>query len=334
MGAAGWCCGQFGRTCGILTRADSLRSRERIGRERTAHARSTCGVPLDTERAGRNERPPISRSQVSESESTARPGGVSGDHRLLEHSARIDAAYLRGRAEFNSVFGDLARGKRNWQLAAFTALGIAFALAGGLVTVATQSRITPYVIEVDRLGQAQAFGPADRLRAVDQRLIVSQIARFVRDIRTVLGDAVGQADLIRRAYAFVDQNASPFLNAYFTAAANDPRVLGKDVTRLVEITSVLALPTPASDGTQTWKVSWMESTVPRAGGAAPTESAWEGYFTTRLTRPSTLERITLNPLGLYITSINWTELANRVTPVGAQDRNDGTSSPVAQGAAR
>ena len=232
------------------------------------------------------------------------------------------------------MFGDLARGKRNWQLAAFIALGVAFALAGGLVTLATQSRIRPYVVEVDRLGQAQAFGPADRLRVVDQRLIVSQLARFVRDIRTVLGDAIGQADLIKRAYAFVDQNASPFLNAYFTAPANDPRVLGKDVTRLVEITSVLALPTPASDGGQTWKVSWMESTMPRAGGGAPTESAWEGYFTTRLTPPSTLERITLNPLGLYITSINWTELAKRVTPAGAQDRNDATSSPAAQGAAR
>lgn len=277
----------------------------------------------------------MSRSRASElSERTTRPDGASGGHPAIVHSARTDSAYLRGRAEFDSVFGDLARGKRNWQLAAFTALGIAFALASGLVALATQSRIRPYVVEVDRLGQAQAFGPADRLRVVDQRLIVSQLARFVRDIRTVLGDAVGQADLIKRAYAFVDQKASPFLNAYFTTPANDPRALGKDVTRLVEITSVLALPTPASDGAQTWKVSWVETTVPRAGGGAPTESAWEGYFTTRLTPPSTVERITLNPLGLYITSVNWTELAKRVTPAGAQDRNNATSSPVAQGAAR
>ena len=37
--------------------------------------------------------------------------------------------YVRGRAEFASVFGDLAKGKRNWQLAAFGALGIAGVLA-------------------------------------------------------------------------------------------------------------------------------------------------------------------------------------------------------------
>src|SRR3979409_1904430 len=39
--------------------------------------------------------------------------------------ANPEAAYIRGRAEFASVFGDLAKGKRNWQLAAFGALGSA-----------------------------------------------------------------------------------------------------------------------------------------------------------------------------------------------------------------
>jgi type IV secretion system protein VirB5 len=233
------------------------------------------------------------------------------------------------------MFGDLAKGKRNWQLAAFGALALAFILGAGLIVTANQSHITPYVVEVDRLGQAQAFGPAEQLHAVDQRLIVSQLARFIRDIRTVLGDPAGQADLIKRAYAFVDRDVSPFLNAYFTTPAIDPRVLGKDITRLVEITSVLAVPATTAGGPRTWKVSWTETTMPRTGGGAPTEAAWEGYFNTRLTPPSTLERITLNPLGLYITSINWTELAKRVTPPDERNRNEnGSSSPVAQGAAR
>ena len=282
---------------------------------------------LDAEhtRNGGRLRSPVSTSEViveTSPRSSRLDGGVDRDRVATAlRFARTDSPYVHGRAEFNAVFGDLAKGKRNWQIVAFAALGLAFVLGGGLISVATQSHITPYVVEVDRLGQAKASGPADQLRAVDQRLIVSQLARFVRDIRTVLGDPAGQADLIKRAYAFVDQSASPFLNAYFTAPANDPRVLGKDLTRLVEITSVLAVPATTAESPQTWKVSWTESTLPRAGGGTPTESAWEGYFTTRLTPPSTLERITLNPLGLYITSINWTELAKRVTPAGAPNRN-------------
>jgi len=296
-------------------------------------------VTLDSTATGESRLPRLGSTSAAGSalaSSTTRSVGVRGDREDFGlQTARTDLPYVRGRAEFDSVFGDLAKGKRNWQLAAFGALGLAFILGGGLIVIANRSHITPYVVEVDRLGQAQAFGPAEQLHAVDQRLIVSQLARFIRDIRTVLGDAAGQADLIKRAYAFVDRDARPFLNAYFTTPANDPRVLGKDITRLVEVTSVLAVPTTTANGAQTWKVSWTETTMLRDGGGAPTEAAWEGYFTTRLTPPSTLDRITLNPLGLYITSINWTELAKRVAGPGGGDRNENiSSSPVAQGAAR
>ena len=255
------------------------------------------------------------------------PGAGTGALATAVPNERSELPYIRGRAEFNTVFGDLARGKRNWQIVAFSAIGVAFVLAGGLTAVATQSRITPYVVEVDQLGRAQAFGPADQMQAVDQRVIVAQLARFIRDIRTVLGDAAGQADLIKRAYAFVDQSATPFLNEYFTSPANDPRILGKDLTRLVEISSILAVPTSTSDGPQTWKVSWTESVLPRAGGGAANESAWEGYFTTRISPPTTLERITVNPVGLYVTSINWTELAKRASAANRPDTSKPTPPP-------
>ena len=227
-----------------------------------------------------------------------------------------ESPYVRGRAEFDSVFGDLAKGKRNWQLAAFGAIAVAAVLAVGLVSVATQSRITPYVVEVDRLGRAQAFGPAERLRSTDQRVVTSQLAGFVRDIRTVLADAPAQAELVRRAYAYVDQGAAQFLNEYFATPANDPRLLARDVTRLVEVTGVLPVP-GGSGATQTWKVSWTETSLPRVVGGPTTVTAWEGYFATRVVPPSTADRITANPLGLYVTSINWTQLAQRDEPSAA-----------------
>lgn len=236
--------------------------------------------------------------------------GQSPDHTIAPTLPPADDRnpYLRGRAEFDSVFSDLAKGKRNWQLAAFGAIALAGVLAAGVVMLATHSRITPYVVEVDRLGRAQAFGPAERLRATDERVIISQLATFVRDIRSVVADPAAQADLVRRAYAFVDQGAAPFLNAYFTSPANDPRILGREMSRLVEVTSVLPVPGSAA-GSATWKVSWTETSLPLTTGGSPTVTAWEGYFTTRTIPPETTDRITINPLGLYVASINWTQLA-------------------------
>jgi type IV secretion system protein TrbF len=235
-----------------------------------------------------------------------------------------DTAYLRGRAEFDSVFSDLAKGKRNWQLIAFGAMGVSAVLAIGLTTVATQSRITPYVVEVDKLGRAQAFGPAERLRLTDQRVVTSELAGFIRDIRSVVADPAAQADLVRQAYAFVAESAAPFLNGYFSAPSNDPRLLGRDVTRLVEVSGVLPVP-GAAPGTETWKVSWTETTLPRSGGGQPITSAWEGYLTTRTVPPTTADHIAVNPLGLYVTSINWTQLS---TPTSISTQQSGTPQAV------
>src|SRR5687767_4097537 len=89
--------------------------------------------------------------------------GSNGKRAVAPIVPTSESPYVRGRAEFDSVFSDLAKAKRNWQLIAFGAVAVSGVLAGGLVTLATQSRITPYVVEVDRLGRAQAFGPAERL---------------------------------------------------------------------------------------------------------------------------------------------------------------------------
>src|SRR5205807_3261182 len=53
-------------------------------------------------------------------------------------------------------------------------------------SLAASSRVVPYVVQVDRLGQVVTVGAADELKRPDQRLIASQLAQFVRAIRTVL----------------------------------------------------------------------------------------------------------------------------------------------------
>lgn len=237
-----------------------------------------------------------------------------------ESPTRADERVLRGRVEFHAMFSDLARGKRNWQLACFGILGLTIVLSIGLVSLATQSRIIPYVVEVDRLGRAQAIAPAHRIEPADQRVTVAQLASFIRDIRTVLPDPAAQADLVRRAYAFVDQGAATFLSQYYGSPENDPRVLGNELTRLVEITSILPVPTASTvQGSNTWKVSWTETSFAKASGGMPVETAWEGYLTTRTVPPATVERVTLNPLGLYVTSINWTQISTRSKPVAGAD---------------
>jgi type IV secretion system protein VirB5 len=211
--------------------------------------------------------------------------------------------YLAARHEFMSTYADLARGKRNWQLCAFGLLVLLGGVLLAYLRLSSQSRITPYIVEVDRLGHAVAFAPAEALRPRDTRITIYQLSTFIRDLRTVSSDPDTQRQLLFTAYAYASGTARATLDDYFINPAHDPRVLGRSLTRQVEITSVLPLPK-----SKTWKVSWREIERPRVAGAARSV-AWEAYLTVAVNPPTTTEALLKNPLGLFVTDLSWSEVA-------------------------
>jgi type IV secretory pathway TrbF-like protein len=214
----------------------------------------------------------------------------------------VPAHWTEARHEFEDLYADMARGKHAWQVAAFVLLGLLGVVTVVAARLALGERVTPYIVEVDKLGRAQAFGPAEMLRRTDTRLVVSQLAVFLREVRTVLPSDAAQADVLRRGYAFADAGAAGFLNAYFSDPRNNPRMLARALARTVEVTSVLPVP-----GSAAWRAQWTETEWPLDGSAARV-TAWEAYLGVRVAPPETVETIEDNPLGVHITSITWTKV--------------------------
>jgi type IV secretion system protein VirB5 len=211
-------------------------------------------------------------------------------------------AYLSARSNFESLFRNQAKEKHAWKIAALAELAIVGVLVVAYIQLASTSRVVPYVVEVDRLGQAVAFGPAEPLRKTDQRVTIRDLTVLVRNLRSVTPDPALQARMIQDAYAFLDPSAARFLNDYFADPRNDPRLLAQEKTREVDVTSVLPIPNSKS-----WKVQWTETERPRVGSYAQ-HSAWEAYLTVEHVSPRDPETIQANPLGLYVTGINWTRI--------------------------
>ena len=69
---------------------------------------------------------------------------------------------------------------RNWRLMAFGSLLLSGGLAAALVWQSTQGTITPWVVEVDHLGQAQAVAPASPFYQPTDPQIAFHLARFDR----------------------------------------------------------------------------------------------------------------------------------------------------------
>lgn len=208
----------------------------------------------------------------------------------------VDPAFLRARGEWNDRFHGLARGKRNWQIVASALLLSNTALAAALAWQSTQSRVTPFVVEVDRLGHAIAFGPAERLRKADERLIRYQLGMLIHDLRTVVGDAGAQKELLTRAYAYARGPSVAFLQNHFSE--NNPFETARTWRVGVKLKSILRL------SEKTWQLQWSEDRRTVAGAEVDSRD-WQAVLTIEEDPPKTTEALLLNPLGLYVTEITW-----------------------------
>jgi type IV secretion system protein TrbF len=257
---------------------------------------------------------------------------AGADVRVEPEREKRNLIVENARREFTSAFGDLAKGKRNWQVISFV-LSTVLALQGfAMVRLASSAHAIPYLVQVDRFGTVASVGAAEPMRDPDAPLVASQLADFIRSVRTILPSIASsaQADVLRRAYAFTAPQTAAFLNSYFGDASRDPRLLGQRLTRDVQITGALRLPDgdatrkTAVSRSQTWRLQWIETDRPTVPGDSARVAAWEGYVTLQIIPPRTADVIQVNPLGLRITSITWTRVAGRPLP-GPLDSLNSTS---------
>jgi type IV secretion system protein VirB5 len=188
---------------------------------------------------------------------------------------------------------------------AFGCLALSVGLSAGLIWQSSRSRITPYVVEVDRLGEVQAVAPAIKSYQPTDAQIAWYLGRFITDVRSLSIDPVLVRHNWLEAYDLVNGRAALFLNDF--ARTNDPFKAIGDRSVSVEVTSVVR----ASD--TSFQVKWTEQ-IYRQGSLAATER-WTAILATMIRTPRTAETLRKNPLGLYVTDIAWSrELDTSVNP--------------------
>ncbi len=218
----------------------------------------------------------------------------------MEPSAAADAAldnpYLSARREWNERYGDYIARARNWRWAAFGALAVSLALAIGVAWQAAQSKVVPYVVEVDKLGDAVAVARADRATPTDTRVITAQLAAWIVDVRSVSSDPLAQKSALTHSYALTAATATIFLNDYYRQHSpfNQPRTVAVSVDAVLPISK------------QTYQIQWSEDARDLQGRDLAT-THWIASVTVAFDPPTDERGILSNPLGLYITGISWTQ---------------------------
>jgi type IV secretory pathway TrbF-like protein len=186
---------------------------------------------------------------------------------------------------------------RNWRLIAFGNLLLAAGLAGGLIWQAARGTVTPWVVEIDKLGQAQAVSPAVADYRPTDPQIAWHLARFIEKVRSIPADPVIVRQNWLAAYHFVTDKGAIALNDY--ARANDPFTKVGKIQVAVEISSVIR----ASN--DSFRVGWIERRYENASLAAT--ERWTAILTIVIDAPRDAERLRNNPLGVFVHAINWSK---------------------------
>jgi type IV secretion system protein VirB5 len=215
--------------------------------------------------------------------------------------------YQRAGQAWDERIGSARVQARNWRLMAFGGLALSTGLSGGLLWQSMQSRIVPYVVAVDRLGEAQAVAPADRDYRPTDPQIAWFLARFISDVRSVSLDPVLMRQNWLSAYDFATARGGRFLTAYARGA--DPFAGVGTRSASVQVTSVVR----ASD--RSFQVKWTEAQYERGNLSGTTH--WTAILSVVIRPPASADTLRKNPLGLYVDAIDWSRELEPPPPAGA-----------------
>ncbi len=205
--------------------------------------------------------------------------------------------YQRAARVWDDRIGSARVQAKNWRLAFFGCLALSGGLAGGLVWQSARGTIIPWVVQVDKLGQAQAVAPADVGYQPTDPQIAFHLARFIENVRAIPADPIVLKQDWLQAYDFTTDRGAVALNDY--ARANDPFANVGKVQVAVDVSSVIRA------SRDSFRVAWTERRY-QDGSLAET-SRWSAILTVAIQTPRTPDGLRKNPLGVFVDALNWSK---------------------------
>ncbi len=208
-----------------------------------------------------------------------------------------ETPYQRAGQVWDERIGSARVQARNWRLIALGNLGLAAGLAAALVWQSARGTVTPWVVQVDKLGEAQAVAASTAAYRPTDPQIAWHLARFIEEVRSIPADPVVLRQDWLEAYNYTTDKGALALNGY--ARASDPFASVGTTQVSVEVSSVIR----ASE--TSFRVAWTERRY--VDGALAATERWSAILTVVIQVPTDAERLKKNPLGLYVHALNWSK---------------------------
>jgi type IV secretory pathway TrbF-like protein len=213
-------------------------------------------------------------------------------------NANPESPYLAASAALRSEYERLANSNRTLRHS-LIAIAAALAFTSALsLYLARKPHVVPYVVEVDKAGEILGVAqPFVGNQAVDEAVIRFELARFITDARSVLADGAAEKAALHRVYDMARGAAATTLPEWYRQ--HPPFEIAARETIQAEVDSVLREPNGA------YEALWTETTRNLNGDVLST-AHWRALLSIQIAPPDP-DRMLSNPIGLYVTEIDWSE---------------------------
>lgn len=209
--------------------------------------------------------------------------------------------YFDGRREWNERYGSYIKQAKIWKVITFIALLICTFTILGIIYIGSQNKLVPYVVEVDKLGNAQAINYAQQSHFSSEQVIKYSLAEFIQNFKTLYGDAKTQKTMTLKVYRYLSPSHSAYntINEYYRANSPFERLQTERVR--VKIKSIVPI------NQDTYQIDWEEIVSDPRGLQLRTDH-FKASVTILLVPPSSEQEIIKNPIGLYIKEFNFSKV--------------------------
>ena len=214
--------------------------------------------------------------------------------------------YLSARKEYGDRYGSSVRDAARWRQISFFLIMLCVAFGGLMMWMASQNRVIPYIVQVDKQGYAVAIKSSEQGAVADTRVIVATLGGFFVNFKTVITDVSSQKRMVNDVYSYLAKGsaAESFVSHYYQE--HNPFVATQDKrnTVQVEIRSIVR----SGNTDKSWQVLWSEEKLEQ--GTVIERTDWRAIVSIAVSPVRELSEVLQNPLGIFITDINMAQDLN------------------------
>jgi type IV secretion system protein VirB5 len=211
----------------------------------------------------------------------------------------VDAPWVRAGMAYNDTFLRLAKQAANWRLFAFFSIFVAAICIVGVIYIGSRSKYVPMIVEVDKLGRTLAIKPLheDGDPAIEAKtLVYRELFDLIENLRSVTTDIGANNNNLTKGFSRLTDRATIYVRTQLRAAP--PNEVGTRKTVQVQVKTALPL------SKNTWQVEWEEWSYNMKGENIGVDK-WKATVTYKISPPTSEKGIRINPIGFYVTDINW-----------------------------